>query len=84
MQKRRHPALKCPHCLPIGMRRRTQLHLVVAIQQSAAHAIQLIPTKVDLQTMLVKQDIALASSIIKGYLKTSSSSFQVAFSHSVL
>ena len=44
----------------------------------------LIPVEADLQTTPVKQDIALASKIIKGYLKTSFSSFQVAFSYSAL
>jgi len=58
-----------------------QLHLAVVVQRPAAHAIQLIPIEVDLQTTPVKQEIALASKIIKGYLKTSFSSFQVAFSH---
>lgn len=73
--------LECPHYPPISTQRRTQLRLVVAIQRPAAHTIQLIQTAVDLQTTPVKQEIALASKIIKGYLKTSFSSFQVAFSH---
>ena len=44
----------------------------------------LIPAEVDLQTTPVKQEIALASKIIKGYLKTSFSNFQVAFSYPAL